>query len=126
MWPKLFKAKLILLDRYYHDILVDPRRYRYSGPMWLARWIAKLTPKPDLWILLDVPAEKLQERKQDVSLEESARQREEYLKLFREMKDGIVVDGSQNPDDVVADVNQAIIDFMCKRTEERFVGKSEA
>lgn len=126
VWPKLFQAKLILLDRYYHDILVDPQRYRYGGPMWPARWIAKLIPKPDLWILLDVPAEKLQERKQDVSVDESARQREEYLKLFREMKDGIVVDGSQSLDDVVADVNQAIIDFMCKRTEERFVRKSEA
>lgn len=119
VWPKKAHSTLVVFDRYYHDLLVDPKRYRYGGPMWLARWVGKLIPKPDIWILLDAPPEVLQARKQEVPFEETARQREEYLKLVRDMKNGVVIDASQNLNDVVADVNEAILDFMAERTEKR-------
>lgn len=109
---------LRIWDRYYHDMLVDPLRYRYGGPMWLARWVGKLIPKPDIWILLDAPPELLQKRKQEVPFEETARQRKEYLNLVKGMKNGIVIDASQDLDDVVADVNAAILKYMVERTEK--------
>jgi thymidylate kinase len=119
----LFASKpnltLRIFDRYYHDILVDPKRYRYGGPMWLARLVGKIIPKPDLFILLDAPPEILQDRKQEVPFEETARQREAYLELVRGMKNGVVVDASQPLDDVVADVNRVILDFMAERTRKR-------
>jgi len=117
--PQLVRTTFVIFDRYYHDLLVDPKRYRYGGPMWLARWVGKLIPKPDLWILLDAPAEALQARKQEVPFEETARQREEYLKLVKGMKNGVVVDASQNLDDVVTEVNAAILRFMAERTSRR-------
>lgn len=119
VWPKTARSTLVVFDRYYHDILVDPRRYRYGGPMWLARWVGKLIPQPGLWILLDAPAKVLQERKQEVSFEETARQRESYLKLVGAMKNGVVVDASRDLNDVVADVILTILNFMAKRTEKR-------
>jgi thymidylate kinase len=119
VWPKKVHSTLVVFDRYYHDLLVDPTRYRYGAPMWLARWIGKLIPKPDIWILLDAPPEVLQSRKQEVPFEETARQRKEYLKLVRGMKNGVVIDASQDLNDVVAEVNEVIIDFMAKRTEKR-------
>ena len=67
-------------------MLVDPRRYRYGGAMWLARWVGKIIPKPDLWILLDAPAEVLQKRKQEVPPEETARQRRAYLCISHDLK----------------------------------------
>jgi len=117
--PKTVRSTLVLFDRYYHDILVDPKRYRYGGPMWLVRWVGKLIPKPDLWILLDAPGEVSQERKQEVSYEETIRQRNEYLKLVKSMKNSVVVDSSKTLDDVVADVNAIILNFMAERTEKR-------
>ena len=87
--------------------------------MWLARWIGRLIPQPALWILLDASPELLQSRKQEVPFEETARQRKEYLKLIKEMKNGVVVDASQSLDDVVADVNVIILDFMAQRIEKR-------
>lgn len=113
------KEKIIIFDRYYHDILVDPRRYRYGGPMWLARLVGKTIPEPDLFILLDAPPEILQSRKQEVTFEETARQRGAYLELVQGMKNGVVVDASQPLDDVVADVNRVILDFMAERTRKR-------
>ncbi|MCK4391083.1 MAG: hypothetical protein KAV83_12705 [Desulfobacterales bacterium] len=115
----LVRSTLVIFDRYYHDILVDPRRYRYGGPMWLARWVGEMIPKPDLFILLDAPPEVLQARKQEVSFEETARQREAYLELVRGMKNGVVVDASRPLDEVVAEVNKVILDFMAERTRKR-------
>jgi hypothetical protein len=38
-WDK--KGTLLICDRYYHDLLVDPRRYRYGGPAWAAKLVGK-------------------------------------------------------------------------------------
>ena len=112
-------GRLIVFDRYYHDLLVDPLRYRFGGPMWLARWIGKLIPQPDLWILLDAPPEVLHARKQEVSFEELARQRGAYLRLVQGMNNNVVVDASQPLDDVVREVNMRILDLMAARTARR-------
>ena len=113
--PQLVRSTFVVFDRYYHDLLVDPLRYRYGGPMWLARWVGKLIPQPDLWILLDAPADVLQARKQEVPFEETVRQREEYLKLVKGVKNGVIVDASQQLDDVVVNTNAAILIFMAER-----------
>jgi thymidylate kinase len=118
--PKTVHSTLVLFDRYYHDMIVDPKRYRFGGPMWLARLVGKLIPKPDIWILLDAPPEVLQGRKQEISFEETARQRKEYIKLVKGLKSAFVVDAAQSLDDVVADVNAIILDFMAQRTEKRY------
>jgi thymidylate kinase len=116
--PLLFQSIFVIFDRYYHDILVDPKRYRYGGSMRLARWIGKLIPKPGIVILLDAPPEVLQSRKQEVPFEETARQRLAYLDLVKEMKNGVVIDASQPLDKVVADTNKVILDYMAKRTKK--------
>jgi thymidylate kinase len=113
------RSTLVLFDRYYHDILVDPKRYRYGGPSWLAHLIGEFIPKPDIWVLLDAPPEILLERKQEITLAEAARQREEYLKLINNLDNGFVIDATQGLDNVVADVNSIILDFMAQRADKR-------
>lgn len=119
VYPMLIRSTFVVFDRYYHDLLVDSKRYRYGGPMWWARLFGKLMPQPDLWILLDAPAEVLQSRKQEVSFEETARQRDAYLDLVRSFPNGVVVDSSQPIDEVVADVDKTILEFMATRTSLR-------
>jgi thymidylate kinase len=107
-------------DRHFVDALVDPRRYRYGGPSWLLRLIWRIIPKPDLLILLDAPAAVLQGRKQEVSFEESARQREAYLSMMETMKNGHVVDAARPLALVVGDVNDIILRHLATRIERRF------
>lgn len=102
------KKTLLICDRYYHDLLVDPKRYRYGGPLWTAVLVGKLMPQPSLWILLDAPAEVLQARKQEVPLEETARQRDAYLAFVRTRRHYLIVDASQALEKVIADVEQAV------------------
>ena len=110
-YAKLFqdkKAELLICDRYYHDLLIDACRYRYGGPRWIARLIGELMPRPRLWLLLDAPAEVLQQRKQEVTPEETARQRQAYLEFVRRQKSHVVIDASQALGKVVADAVEAI------------------
>ena len=85
-WAKA-RSTLVLNDRHFVDILVDPVRYRYGGPRWLLKFIWRLMPKPDAIILLNAPPEVLQARKQELTLDETRRQCREYLALVRQQKE---------------------------------------
>lgn len=116
IFPRLVDSTLVLFDRYYYDLLVYPKRYRYGGPLWLAYFVGRLIPRPHLVILLDAPPEVIQARKQEVSPEETARQREAYLQLVEEMPNGRVVDASKPLGNVIAEVEGIILDYMAART----------
>ena len=77
---------LLIFDRYYHDLIVDPKRFRYGGPEWLTRQVLHWIPAPHLCILLDAPSEVLQARKQEVSFAETTRQRDAYRALVQQLQ----------------------------------------
>jgi thymidylate kinase len=102
--PALVHSTLIVFDRYYYDLLVDTRRFRYGGPSWLPIVISRLIPRPDLLLILDAPPEVLQSRKQEVSPEESARQAALYrsLAFSPELQDrAVLIDVTQPLKEVV-------------------------
>ena len=102
------RKALLICDRYYHDLLVDPRRYRYGGPRWIARLVGKLMPQPRLWVLLDAPTEVLRARKQEVSVEETARQRDAYRAFVQTQRNYVIVDASQTLRSVIDDLERAV------------------
>lgn len=113
------KGQLVIFDRHYVDLLVDPRRYRYGAPLWAARLIGTLIPKPDLFILLDLPAEVARSRKPEVSLDEARRLRKRYLDLPRILPNAHVVNAARPLDEVVAEVEEIILTAQQKRTTAR-------
>lgn len=119
VWPALVRSTFVGFDRYYHDVLVDPRRYRYGGPRWLARLACTWVPKPDLWILLDAPPSVIRARKSEISLAEIERQRLPYRGLVTHLPGGHIVDASRSPDEVAHTVEQIIVDFLAARTARR-------
>ena len=115
----LARSMLVLNDRHFVDALVDSKRYRYGGPMWLLRLIWRVIPKPHLIVLLDAPAEVLQARKQEVSFEETARQRDAYLALVRGLGNGHAVDATQSREDVADEVSEIVLRHMAARNIRR-------
>jgi hypothetical protein len=111
----LARSGLVLYDRHFVDIFVDPKRYRYSGPSWPLTTIWRLSPRPDLIVLLDAPAEVIQARKQEVPFEETARQLNAYRALVASLPNGVVVDGSK-PFEAVTDT---IVDYMLDHLRDR-------
>jgi thymidylate kinase len=115
----LARSTLVLHDRHFVDALVDPKRYRYGGPLWLLQLIWRIVPKPDIIILLDAPPEVVQSRKQEVSFEETVRQRKAYLSLIETLRNGHIIDATQQFERVVGDVNDLVLRHLAMRIERR-------
>jgi thymidylate kinase len=122
IWPLVTRSNLILFDLYNHDILVDPKRFRYGSSTWLTQFFGRIVPKPNLWILLDSPPDILRTRKKETSHEETNRQRKAYIELSKRFNNCIVVDAAFALLNIaVAEVTKAILAFLAKRTEGRLV-----
>jgi thymidylate kinase len=107
------KGYLLFSDRHsLLDLLVDPLRYRYSGPSWMVRLALRCVPMPDLVLLLDAPVHVLQARKHELAPEEATRQRNAYLELMATLPNSTIIDVARPLNQVVADVEQSILDFI--------------
>ncbi len=107
--PAIKSGGLVMFDRYFHDILIDPRRYRLpESALGFVRLLLKLMPIPNLCIVLDAPAEILQKRKTEVPFVESHRQRNEYLRLFNTQPNSLLIDASLPMDDVALQIGRVV------------------
>jgi serine acetyltransferase/thymidylate kinase len=117
--PRKVRSHGLLFDRYYDDLLVDPLRYRHRGSSRMAKVLRVLVPRPDLWLLLDAPAEVLQARKREVPWEESERQRQAYRELLSEQRHVAAIDAAQNFELVVESATEAILAHCEQRARKR-------
>ena len=72
---------LMVFDRYYHDILVDPLRFRLQKIKFFESLIKTLLPTPDIIVIISANESIIFKRKQDLTLDEIKRQLSEYAKI---------------------------------------------
>ncbi len=108
--PARRSSRLVVYDRYLDDILIDPRRYRLpESSLWFAKLVVRLAPRPDLYVLLDVPSEIVQQRKAEVLPAESLRQRLAYLEMFGHLPNAFVVNAVSPVDKVAEELKATIL-----------------
>lgn len=111
------KSEILLSDRFYSDLLADPRRYRYGAFLGLARFIFKFLPAPDQVVVLLTDADTILARKQEVTKEALTRQLESYKQVAEEWGDkGQVVDCGGSPDEVSTKVLKTLICALRERS----------
>jgi len=107
-WTKILRQRakhgLVVFDRHLLDVLVDPLRYRYAGPSWLARAACRLVPRPDVIVILDASPAVVRARKQEVTPEESRRQSLAYRRLAAETPGAHLVDATGPSEQVLASI----------------------
>ena len=118
VWPSVLGSKLIIFDRYYHDLLIDPKRYRYGGPIWLAQVVKNFIPGPDLLFVLDAPVEVLHTRKNEVAAAEVRRQRAAYQHLARTRTNFFLIDASLPIEKVLCQIQGIMLDYLEKRRHQ--------
>jgi thymidylate kinase len=119
VYPTLVRGGMVVNHRYLLDAIVDPRRYRYSGPLNLLRAIWRVAPKPDIIIVLDAPADVIHARKRETTLEETTRQRDAYLALAAQTPNAHVVSTSQSPEQTIDAVTNILLDHMAAGVTRR-------
>ena len=115
--PVVSRTGLVIFDRYYADIAVDPARYRFGAPHWLLRVFRPLIPQPDLYLFLDVDADVILSRKQEVSREECIRQVDAYRKSAEKLNNAVLLDASQPPGVVANQAAWSILNRLADRIE---------
>jgi len=115
----LARCALVVHDRHLLDAVVDPVRYRYGGPVGLLRLVARAVPMPDMLAVLDAPPEVIRARKQDLPLDEIARQRKLYQSLAAGFRRGCIVDAALPLDRMVRHVEHLMLGVMADRAAAR-------
>jgi len=118
--PRKVRVGLVIFDRHFLDLAVDPVRYRYGGPLWLGRIMGRLAPPIcSIVFFLDAPAALIRSRKTEVPLDEIERQRLAYLRLAQSLPNGHVIDASRPLDLVVASILEKVLAAMRTRIARR-------
>jgi len=85
------KNNFYIFDRYAHDILIDPLRYKYSLSTYLTKFILNFFPTPDLWIFLKPPLNTIKARKSELTDSELQRQIKGYSYFFKNKKNVLIL-----------------------------------
>ncbi len=120
------KDSILVSDRYFADLLVDQRRYRYGAPLSWARWAFRFFPQPQRVVFLLATAERIYARKQEVEFAELERQLGAYRKLAEELgKRAVIVDAGKPLEEVVEEVSAAVIGACRELSAERGTRNAE-
>ena len=118
------KTSVVVSDRYYADMLVDPIRYRYGASMRLARWAFRFFPKPDLVFIMVGDADVIYPRKKEVTLQVLKDQLIRYRALGGQLGEKArVIDVNKPLGEVIVEVCDAVEDFLRGKPYTRPVSK---
>lgn len=108
----LVRSEAIIFDRYFHDMLVDSRRYRYVGSKSLIRFLAdRVPPASPLFVILDAEEEIILQRKQELPLEELTRQRKAYREFAKQVPHSLIVNTTGSVEETCNAVARHIFDY---------------
>jgi thymidylate kinase len=114
--PLVARSGLVLFDRYFHDILIDSRRYRYGGPKWLPRILVPLVPPPDLlFLVLDADDGVILSRKREIDPSELRRLRAAYQQLSASHPSAGLIRTDNGVDRSLEDASRTIAEYMFQR-----------
>jgi thymidylate kinase len=113
------RSYFLLFDRYFYDVLVDPKRMRFGGPSWLALLYSRLVPSPDLVVVLDADTETILARKAEVPPDEVSRQRGAFRCLPVEPSRLRIISTKETREEVAYQVAATIAEYMSRRFAAR-------
>src|SRR5262249_40880152 len=115
VWPVTARGGLVVSERWWWDMYVDPRRHRMHPMPRLVTVLARLTRAPDAPIVLDAPPEVILERKQELSFAEIQRQRDAWREVSRHVPHLEFIDATASE----IEVGDAVVDSVIRRQVER-------
>jgi thymidylate kinase len=122
--PRLEGNELVVFDRYYTDMSIDPIRYRYSGPIWLLNLCDKVIPSPDLIVVLYAETQTIQDRKSEVSFEETSNQLLRYKRYSERTSNCFSISTERSTEAVSSELNALILSVLNIRASKKISVRS--
>jgi hypothetical protein len=113
--PLRARAGLLVNERGWWDLLVDPQRYRLQGIAGAARLLGRLLPHPDLGLALEAPPEMLIQRKPEVELGELSRQNGAFPASLPSRVRTVRIDASKPSETVKEHAREEILQSLERR-----------
>ena len=108
IWPATRRSTLIVAERPWWDLGVDPLRYRLDVSPELVSKLGRILRKPDLVLNLAAPAATLVARKPEITLEATDRQLASWQTLAPALTRTESIDVTGTPEQSIAKVRSAI------------------
>jgi glycosyltransferase involved in cell wall biosynthesis len=119
VYPRRARTTLIVGERYFPDVLVNPARYGFAVPRWLLRVAARCVPSPDLLVLLTADPTLIHRRKPELSICAIAEQLVSYTGEIAHWPAAVAVDATGEMEGVAARVSGLVLDACARRTALR-------
>ena len=100
--PLVQRGTVVIYERYFYDLLLDPRRYRMCSCPILARTLASLVPRPDWIFILNADADVVISRKKELPRAEIVRQQKLMSAVLPNLADVVVIDVKKSDPATVA------------------------
>jgi hypothetical protein len=120
--PSKIRAGLIVRERGWWDLGVDAHRYRLRVSPRLVRALGALLPKPDLVVVLEADPDVLRSRKDELAVEEMARQLVAWRWILPVKVKRMHADVSRSLDEVLTEIRGAILEQLESRAVSRLPG----
>ncbi len=108
IYPRRRRGQLIIGERWYFDVVVNPQRYGFKLPEWLLRLGGYLIPQPDLTILLTADPDAIYARKPELTVEQITKQIEAMRGILPEHPKGLEVATDIPLDESVARISNEL------------------
>ncbi len=108
--PARSRGGLVVMERGWLDIAVDPRRYHLALPRKLVERLGRLLPAPDLVVVLYAEPEALTRRKAELPTQELSRQMARWRQItFPARTTRLFLDASESADRLLEQVSRAVL-----------------
>ena len=120
--PVKARSGLLIRERGWWDLAVDPGRYRMQVAPRLVRMLGALQPQPDLVIVLHADPHLVRERKPELETRELERQLTAWRTAVPDGVASVRIDVSRPFEDVLAEARDAVVRVMESRAMSRLDG----
>jgi hypothetical protein len=120
--PVKARSGLLIRERGWWDLAVDPGRYRMQVAPRLVRMLGVFQPQPDLVIVLHADPHLVRERKPELETRELERQLTAWRTAVPDGVASVRIDVSRPLEDVLAEARDAVVRVMESRAMSRLGG----
>ena len=119
--PTTYRNGLVIAERYYHDLFIDPDRYRLRVSPRLLRLGSYFVREPDIAFILTAPPETILGRKRELPESTVSRQVKAYRSLTSDLLNAVNIGVTGSETEILDRLECEVLDFLERRCSQELM-----